>query len=161
MKLRKTRCVGNAASTRKIKKLCLVLVANLKGKVRAWCEWALFLLGEKSGPYRAFLALLRCAETAFDFWMAKSETKGEKFTTMLSAGWWDRPRGKAKHDFFWDMIFGPHNFTVWRYRIHWAARSPDFTASESSLRLDLEIEVCGTRPDLPKNWKSALQWEME
>ena len=107
------------------------------------------------------LTLLRCAESAFDIRTAKSETKGEKCRTMLSAGWCDRPRGKAKHDFFWDMLFGPHNFTVWRYRIHWAVRSPGFTTSESSLWLDLENEVCAIRSDLPKKWKSALQREME
>lgn len=107
------------------------------------------------------LALLRFAETAFDIRTAKSETKGEKYRTMLSEGWCDRPRGEAKHDFFWDILLGPHNFTVWPYRIHWAVRSPDFTTSESSLLLDLEIEVCATRPDLPKNWKSTLQREME
>jgi len=79
---------------------------------------------------------------------------------LLSAGWCDPPRGKAKHDFFWNMLFGPHNFTVWRHRIPWPVRSPDFTTSEYSLWLDLEIEVCATHPDLPKHWKSALQREM-
>lgn len=42
------------------------------------------------------LALLRCAETTFDIRKAKNETKGEKRRTMLSVGWCDRPRGKAR-----------------------------------------------------------------
>jgi len=60
------------------------------------------------------LAPLRCAETSFEIRTAKSETKGENGRTMLPAGWCDRPRGNAKHDFFWDMLFGSHNFTVLR-----------------------------------------------
>ena len=96
----------------------------------------------------------------FDYRTAKSETKDEKYRTMLSAGWCDLPRGMAQH-FFWDMLYGQYNCTVRQYRIHWTARSPDFTASEYSLWLDLEFEVCATRPDLAKKWQSALQGKME
>jgi hypothetical protein len=61
-----------------------------------------------TGLLPCILALLRYAETAFDIRMAKSETKGEKRRTMLSEGWCDRPSGKAKHDFFWDILYSPH-----------------------------------------------------
>lgn len=134
-------------------KLCLVLVGNLKERVQVWCECRLFLWGEQPGSYHA--------DTVFDFRKAKSETKEEKYRPMLSAEWCDLPRGMAKRDFFWGILFWPYNCTVWRYRTHWTARSPDFTASESPLWLDLESEVCATRPDLPKKWQSSLQGEME
>jgi hypothetical protein len=154
--------VGNAANVGKRKKVCQVLVGNLKEKIHVWCEWALLLAWRRTTRLLpCILTLLRCTETAFDIRTAKSETKGKKCRTVLSAGWCDRPHGKAKHHVPWDMLFGPHNFTVWRCRIHWAVSSPDFITSEYSLWLDLEIEVCVTRPDLPKNWKSALRREME